>query len=90
MSMQVFNFNQNEIKVIQSENGEPLFIAKDVCDILEVGNTSQALSRLDDDEKNTIILNEGIGNPQKTVVTESGLYSLILSSRKPEAKAFKK
>lgn len=71
-------------------NGEPYFLAKDVCDVLDIGNVSQALSRLDDDEKNTIILNEGIGNPEKLIINESGLYSLVLSSRKPEAKQFKK
>ncbi|QAW30379.1 hypothetical protein ETA57_18215 [Bacillus licheniformis] len=46
--------------------------------------------RLDEDEKNTVILNEGIGNPNKTIVNEPGLYSLILGSRKPEAKQFKR
>ena len=65
-------------------------MAKDICDVLEIGNVSQALSRLDNEEKNTIILNEGIGNPEKSVINESGLYSLILRSRKPEAKVFKK
>lgn len=71
-------------------HGEVWFVAKDVCECLEVGNPSQALSRLDDDERNTIILNEGIGNPEKSIINESGLYSLVLSSRKPEAKKFKK
>ena len=72
-------------------DGEPWFIAKDVCDCLDINNPSQALSRLDDDEKNTIILNEGIpGNPNKAIVNEYGLYSLILSSRKPEAHEFKR
>ena len=66
------------------------FVAKDICDALELGNTSQALTRLDEDEKNTIILNEGIGNPEKTIINESGLYSLVLGSRKPEARIFKK
>ncbi|AWB45300.1 hypothetical protein DCC85_14400 [Paenibacillus sp. CAA11] len=70
---------------------ESWFVAKDVCEVLGVGNTSQALSRLDADERNTIILNEGIrGNPNITIVNESGLYSLILTSRKPEARAFKR
>lgn len=56
-----------------------------------MGNPSQALTRLDEDERNTIILNEGIrGNPNATIVNESGLYSLILGSRKPEARAFKR
>ena len=70
-------------------NGEPWFVAKDVCDILEVGNPSQALSRLEKDEKNTIILNEGIGNPNKAVISESGFYTLVLSSRKKIAKPFR-
>ena len=70
-------------------NGEPWFVAKDVCDILEVGNPSQALTRLEKDEKNTIILNEGIGNPNKAIISESGFYTLVLSSRKPIAKPFR-
>lgn len=87
--VQQFQFGPTAVRVIDRE-GEPWFVAKDVCDVLEVDNTSQALSRLDEEEKNTIILNEGIGNPQKAIINESGLYSLVLSSRKPEAKAFKK
>ncbi len=70
-------------------NNEPWFVAKDLCDILEIGNPSQALSRLEKDEKNTIILNEGIGNPNKAVVSESGFYALVLSSRKKIAKPFR-
>lgn len=87
--LQIFNFGSNEVRVLEIKN-EPWFVAKDVCDVLEIGNPSQALSRLDDDEKNTIILNEGIGNPQKSIVNEPGLYTLILGSRKPEAKQFKR
>jgi prophage antirepressor-like protein len=51
---------------------------------------SHALSRLDDDEKNTIVLNEGIGNPLKATVNEYGLLNLTLTSRKPEAKEFRR
>ena len=64
-----------------------------MCRALEIGNSSQAISRLDADEKMiTLISNEGNkrGNPNMTVVNEPGLYTLILSSRKPEAKAFKR
>jgi prophage antirepressor-like protein len=58
---------------------------------LWISNVSDAVSRLDFDEKNTIVLNEGIrGNPTSIIINESGLYNLILGSRKPEAKAFKK
>lgn len=78
-----------EVRVIQKD-GQPWFFAKDICEVLEIGNPSQALSRLEDDERNTIILNEGIGNPQKSIVNEYGLYNLVLGSRKPEAKQFKR
>lgn len=90
-NLKIFNNDQfGQIRTVM-QNGEPWFVAKDVCDCLEINNPSQALSRLDDDEKNTIILNEGIrGSPEKTVVNEYGLYSLVLSSRKPEAKQFKR
>ena len=74
-------------------DGEPWFVAADVCAALELGNVSAALSRLDDDER-TLISIEGIhagpGNPAVNLINESGLYSLVLGSRKPEAKRFKK
>ncbi|SDM15466.1 phage antirepressor [Sediminibacillus halophilus] len=66
------------------------FVASDICDVLEIGNPSQTVKRLDEDEKNTLILNDGIGNPRKVVVSESGLYSMVLGSRKKEAKQFKR
>ena len=85
----IYSFRENKVRVVEL-NGEPWFVAKDVCDVLEINNPSQAISRLDDDEKNTIILNEGIGNPNKSVVNEYGLYNLIFNSRKPEAREFKR
>lgn len=78
------------VRVVE-KGGEPWFVAKDVCEALELDNVGQALSSLDDDEKNTIIINDGIpGNPNRAIVSEPGIYSLILRSRKPEAKAFKR
>lgn len=88
--VQTFNYNDRSVRTAGTPEN-PLFVAKDVCEILEIGNPSQAVSRLDADEKNTIILNEGNrGNPETIVVTESGLYSLILGSRKPETRQFKR
>ena len=85
-----FNFVEKSVRVEMDENNNPLFLAKDICEILELNNVSQALSRLDDDEKG-IILNDTLGGKQEmSVVNESGLYALILSSRKPEAKKFRK
>lgn len=74
-------------------NGEPWFAAIDVCKALEIGNPSQALTRLDGDERiTTLISNEGAvtGKSGMAFVNEFGLYTLILGSRKPEAKAFKR
>lgn len=89
--IQIFNNTDfGEVRVIDVD-GAPWFVAADVCKALDLDNTSQALARLDDDEKNTVILNEGIvGNPCKAIVSEAGLYTLILSSRKPNAKLFKR
>jgi len=97
------NKMSNQIEIFQNEqfgeirtirvNDEPWFVATDVCGALDIGNPSQAISRLDADEKmNTLISNEGNrrGNPNVTIVSESGLYSLVLGSRKPEAKEFKR
>lgn len=73
------------------KDGDPWFVAKDVCDAVALGNTTEALRGLDEDERNTVRNPEGNrGNPNVTIINESGLYSLILRSRKPEAKAFKK
>ena len=86
----LFSFNSVDVRVFTKDN-EPWFIVSDVCAALEINNPSQAISYLDDDEKNTLIINEGNrGNPEKSIINESGLYSLILRSRKSEAKRFKK
>lgn len=86
----MFNYAGQQVRTMVRD-GEPCFIAKYVCDILEVGNNRQVLSRLDDDEKQTIILNDTLSrNPKTQVVNEAGLYTLIIGSRKPEAKAFKR
>ena len=91
--LQIFENGQfGKIRVIE-HSGAPWFVAADVCKALDVGNPSQAIARLEDDEKMiALISNEGNkrGNPNMTVVNEPGLYTLILSSRKPEAKAFKR
>ena len=89
--IQIFKSNQFGNVRIVMQGQEPWFVAKDVCDCLEIVNSRHALTRLDDDEKNTVVLNDGIkGNPEKSIVNEYGLYSLVLSSRKPEAKEFKR
>lgn len=88
---QVFSSPEfGSVRVVMQDN-EPWFVAADVCKALDVGNTSAAIARLDDDE-HAIISIKGIsrGNDSANIVSESGLYSLALGSRKPEAKAFKR
>jgi prophage antirepressor-like protein len=85
----VFNYQGNQVRTI-IENGEPLFVAKDVCDILDLGDVSRAVGRLDDDEKGTSSIRTLGGQQEMLTVNEPGLYSLIFASRKPEAKQFKR
>lgn len=83
-----FDFEGFDVRVIVDENNNPWFVLSDVCKVLEVGNPSDAARRLDDDEV-TLDTIEGSHRPTN-IVNESGLYSLILTSRKPAAKRFKK
>ena len=77
------------VRVVECE-GEPWFVDKDVCECLELTDVSKTISLLDDDEKGTNSIRTPGGEQQMLVVSEPGLYSLILRSRKPEAKAFKR
>lgn len=87
---QRFTFNGKPLDTLTDESGEVWFYAADVCEGCELDNVSQAVSRLDEDEKTIIILSDN-GRPQKVLlVNEPGLYALIGSSRKPEAKVFKR
>ena len=89
----------NEITVFQNEEfgdirtvmleGEPWFVAVDVCRALDIRNNRDALNRLDDDEKGVELTDTPGGQQKLSIVNEPGLYSLVLGSRKPEAKAFK-
>ena len=73
-------------------NDEPWFVGKDVAEILGYSNTRKALiDHVEDEDKNTVTIRDGIqGNPNMTIINESGLYSLILSSKLPKAKEFKR
>ncbi|PAE90909.1 phage antirepressor KilAC domain-containing protein [Shouchella clausii] len=82
-------FEGDELRIVD-HGGEPWFVAKDVCDILEINNNRQALARLDEDEKGVSLIDTLGGKQKLATVNEFGLYSLVLSSRKPEAKKFKR
>ncbi|MBL8253316.1 MAG: Bro-N domain-containing protein [Candidatus Competibacter sp.] len=84
-----FEFVTQSVRVLIID-GEPWFVAVDVCAALHINNNRMALERLDDDEKGVSVMDTP-GGPQKmSIINESGLYALILTSRKPEAKKFKK
>src|SRR5271156_5572265 len=80
-----FRFDQSPVRAVMKD-GDPWFVAKDVCDILEHSNHRMAVANLDDDERGVSIVATP-GGPQETItINESGLFSLICTSRKPEAK----
>lgn len=88
--MQIFEKAElGKVRVVERD-GQPWFVAKDVCECLELTDVSKTISLLDDDEKGTNSIRTPGGEQQMLVVSEPGLYSLILRSRKPEAKAFKR
>lgn len=90
----------NELKVFEHKefgqvrtvlhDGEPWFVAADVCKALVISNNRDAIGRLEDDEKGVVSTDTLGGKQNVTVINEPGLYSLVLGSRKPEAKAFKR
>ncbi|EMI14720.1 prophage antirepressor [Bacillus stratosphericus LAMA 585] len=86
---QIFNYQDQEIRTILKD-GQPWFVAKDLCEVLEIKNNRDALSRLDEDEKGVVLTDTLGGSQELAAVNEPGLYALILSSRKPEAKQFKR
>lgn len=90
----------NDVKIFESPefgqvrttviDGEPWFVAADVCRALDLGNPTRALDRLDNDERTLISIKGASNGKPVNGVNEPGLYSLVLGSRKPEAKAFKR
>lgn len=87
--LQIFNFENHQVRTLIIEN-EPWFVAKDVCDVLGHSNSRAATERLDEDEKGVSKVYTPGGTQDMTVINESGLYSLVLTSNVPKAKAFKR
>lgn len=89
-TIQIYRYEDFDVRTV-NKNGEPWFVAADVCRVLELGNPTMALERLDEDEKALISI-EGLsrGNDNGNIINEPGLYTLILGSRKPQARAFKR
>lgn len=89
--VQVFkNDKFGQVRAARGNNGEPVFVAKDICAILDLGNPRSSIALLDDDEKGVHAVDTPGGKQQMTTVTEPGFYKLVMRSRKPEAKAFQR
>lgn len=89
--VQLFNFKSHEVRSLLLNN-EPWFVGKDVADVLGYKNQNDALVKhVDDEDKDTIAIRDSIGRNRNTpIINESGLYSLVLSSKLPSAKKFKR
>ncbi|MHC0552089.1 BRO family protein [Salinicoccus sp. CNSTN-B1] len=87
--LQIFSFEENDVRTIIINN-QPYFVAADVCTVLEIKNSRDAVNRLEDDEKATSVVPTHYGDKLMHVINKSGLYALIFSSRKDEAKRFRK
>ena len=88
--LQIFNNDRfGQVRIVPVE-GELMFVAKDVCDCLEITKHRDAISRLDSDERGSVKLDTPGGKQDVAAINEYGLYNLVLSSRKPEAKEFKR
>lgn len=88
--LQIFNYNGGEVRTVQKD-GEPWFVLKDVCTALGISHVKDTANRLENDEVGQTEVIDSIGRTQTaTIINESGLYSVILRSDKPEAKPFRK
>lgn len=81
------NGGRFRVRALEIEN-EPWFVAVDVCTNIGLSNTTESVKALDEDEKGTLRISEG--GPEVNIITEAGLYSLVIRSNKPEAKLFKR
>lgn len=85
-----FQFETHQIRTVMI-NGDPWWVAKDICDVIGLSNPSEAVKAVDLDDLSQTEVIDSIGRKQKTnIVNESGLYTLILRSDKPEARSFKR
>ena len=89
--IQTFNFNNATMRTLTDMAGDPWFVLKDCMNILNLGNPSETIKMFDDDEFSTTEVIDSIGRRQHTyIISEPGLYRLVMKSRKPEAKEFQR
>lgn len=89
-SLELFAFEDSLVRIHKDDNGDPWFVAKDICRVLEISKHRDAIARLDEDERGSVLVDTLGGRQNMSSVSESGLYALIFTSRKPEAKKFRK
>ena len=88
--LQIFKYQDKQIRTVE-RNGEPWWVLKDVCEVLEINNHKMTAQRLDVDEVSQTDLTDSLGRQQNTtIVNEAGLYNVILRSDKPQAKPFRR
>jgi len=85
--LQIFNYQEKEVRTV-IKDGEPWFVASDVCKILEVVDTWYAVNRLSENMKGTDTISTLGGNQAMCIISEAGVYKLVFTSRKPEAEKF--
>lgn len=89
-NLQSFSYGSNEVRTVMIDR-EPWFVLKDVCRVLGLGTPARVAERLEEDEVSLTHLTDSLGRQQEmTIISESGLYAVILRSDKPEAKPFRK
>lgn len=88
--LQIFNYNGNVVRTVQID-GEPWWVLKDVCGVLDIEQPTRVAERLEEDEVSQTHVIDSLGRKQNTyIINESGLYNVILRSDKPQAKPFRK
>lgn len=86
-----FDFHGQPVRTMRDDQDGVWFVAKDVCNVLDLGNVGKAINPLDEDEKSSITISDGTpGNPNKAIISEAGFYKLVLRSRKPVAREFQR
>ena len=86
MELTPFDFSGKTVRIIMDENTDPWWVASDICIVLGLSNSTEALKALDGDEKSTLRVSEG--GPERNIINEPGLYRLLFSSNKNEQKNF--
>lgn len=89
-TLQIFNYKGKEVRTVEKD-GQPWWVLKDVCGVLDLAEAHRVATRLDEDERTQVTVTDSLGrNQETTVINESGLYNVIIRSDKPEAKPFRK